>query len=343
MPNPRPTQKQIAVEAGVHYSVVCRALQNHPSIPERTRERIRAIAEKIGYRPDPMLSALAAYRHTRRSPVFQGGLAWLSASNPTFNWRQVPVYAAYMRGASEQAARRGYTILDYDLNAAGMTPRRLAAILRARNVRGILVCPQPQPHTRIDFPWDDFSAVSLGYTMDSPRLHMVTANHFHSTRLIWEKLTALGYQRIGLAVQGDINERIGGHLLAAYLLDQQALPARRRLLPFVAGTSLTQAAFARWLRQHRPDAIITTFYGFPELLTKLRVKVPDDLGVALVFKSSGKDDFAGIDQNVELTGHVALDYLVAMLHRNERGVPATAQRILVEGRWVDGQTVRPVG
>lgn len=340
MQTPRPTQKQIAVEAGVHYSVVCRALQNHPSIPERTRARIRAIAERIGYSPDPMLSALAAYRHTRRPPVFQGGLAWLSASNATFNWRQVPVYSAYMRGAAEQASRRGYSIVDYDLNAEGMTPRRLAGVLRARNVRGILVCPQPEAHTRIDFAWDDFSAVSLGYTMDSPRLHMVTANHFHSTRLIWQKLAALGYRRIGLAVQREINERIGGHLLAAYLLDQQALPPRQRLTPFVAAEPLTLPPFARWLRQNRPDALITTFYGFPDFLTKLRIKVPDDLGVALVFKSSGKDDFSGIDQNVETTGRVALDYLVDMLHRNERGVPATAQRILVEGRWVDGLTVR---
>ena len=47
------------------------ALRNHPRLPLETRERIRSLAEKMGYRPDPFLRALVAYRGKmmpRRNP-----------------------------------------------------------------------------------------------------------------------------------------------------------------------------------------------------------------------------------------------------------------------------------
>src|SRR5687768_2216421 len=104
----RPTQKAIAKLAGVHTSTVCLALKNHPTIPTATCERIQKIAADIGYQPDPMLSALAAYRTTLRPPIFHGQLAWLSISNARFDWRKVGVYVAYMKNAAKQAELHGY-------------------------------------------------------------------------------------------------------------------------------------------------------------------------------------------------------------------------------------------
>jgi DNA-binding LacI/PurR family transcriptional regulator len=318
---------------------VCLALKNHPTIPPATRERIRKIADEVGYQPDPMLTALASYRSALRPAAFHGQLAWLSAATPTFNWRKVPVYAAYMQGAQERARRHGYTLTDYNLTERGMTPARLAGIMEARGVRGVLVCPMPEAHTTLDFPWTKFSAVSLGVTLDQPALHLVTANHYLSLRKIVHELTRLGYRRIGLALPGDLNARVGEHFLAAYLVEQRAMPASCRLAPFLEMPP-TRDGFARWLKRSRPDAIITSNYIFPDFLAQLGRKVPADLGVAVVFKRVAGDDFAGIDQNVRMTGEVAIDLLAAMIQRNETGIPAHAQQTLVEGQWVRGKTVR---
>jgi hypothetical protein len=32
-----------------------------------------------------------------------------------------------------------------------------------------------------------------------------------------------------------------------------------------------------------------------------------------------------------------------MLHRNERGVPAIAQHVLIDGEWIPGKSIRRVG
>src|SRR5688572_12643850 len=341
MQNRRPTQKTIATLAGVHTSTVCLALKNHPTIPAATCERIQKIAADIGYQPDPMLSALAAYRTALRPAVFHGQLAWLSMSNARFDWRKVPVYSAYMQGAAKQAEHHGYTLEDFNLGERGMTLSRLAGIMRARGVRGILVCPMPAAHTVLDFPWANFSAVSLGHTLDSPALNLVAANHHQSLRLIFRQLTQLGYERIGLALPGDLNARVGDHYLAAYLVDQRAVPASRRLTPYLEMPP-SKAGFATWLKKTRPDALITTNYIFPDYLKELGVKVPGDLGVAVVFKRVAGDNFAGIDQNVQRTGEVAMDVLVSMIQRNETGVPSNPLQTQVEGQWIPGETAPPV-
>ena len=62
---PRPTLKDIAKIAGVHESTVSVALRGDKRIPESTQERIKAIADELGYRPNLMARGLANRRtHT---------------------------------------------------------------------------------------------------------------------------------------------------------------------------------------------------------------------------------------------------------------------------------------
>lgn len=337
MENKRPTQKDIATMAGVHTSTVCLALKNHPTIPEATCRRIQAIAAQLGYHPDPMLSALAAYRTALRPAAFHGQLAWLSFSNSRFNWRKVSVYSAYMQGAAQQAQRHGYSLEDYNLGERGMTPARLAGIMRARGVRGILVCPMPEAHMDLKFPWEGFSTVAIGHTVEKPALNLVAANYHQSMRLIFRNLLRLGYRRIGLALPGDLHVRVGEHYLAAYLVEQRAVPAAQRLAPYLEMPP-SKVGFARWFKRARPDALITTNYIFPDYLRELRVEVPGELAVAVVFKRLIGDNFAGIDQKVRRTGEVAVDVLVSMIQRSETGVPADPLQTLVEGHWYAGET-----
>jgi hypothetical protein len=39
-------------------------------------------------------------------------------------------------------------------------------------------------------------------------------------------------------------------------------------------------------------------------------------------------------------GAAAIDYVAGMVHRAERGVPDLPRRLLIDGRWFDGRTVR---
>jgi LacI family transcriptional regulator len=58
----RVTLRQVAAAARCHYSTVSLALRDSPQLPRATRERVQAIARKLGYVPDPMLVSLARFR-----------------------------------------------------------------------------------------------------------------------------------------------------------------------------------------------------------------------------------------------------------------------------------------
>jgi DNA-binding LacI/PurR family transcriptional regulator len=342
MPPSRTTQADVARRAGVHRTTVSLALKDHPRIPAATRKRIHGIAEQLGYAPDPMLSSLVAYRTQKRPVAFHGTLAWLVSSADGFAWRDVPHFRDSYEGAVARARRCGFEFESFDLNAAGMRPGRLAGILRARNISGILVCPQRIPHATLDFPWEKFSAVTFGYGVAEPRLHTVSPAHYLAVRRIMGELWRLGYRRIGLALDGAQNERTDGNNLAAYLVNEHA--AHRPLaVPPLHEPYGNVAALGDWIRRHRPDAIVSGAYYVLDMLRELGISVPEQLGVACPCIPSPDTALAGIFEDWKCLGEIAVDALVAMLNRGERGAPARPQRLHVEGPWIAGRTLRARG
>ncbi len=340
----RVTQQDVARKAGVHRATVSMALKGHPNIPPDTRERILKIAATMGYAPDPMLSALAAYRSRRRPVTFRGTLAWLVNSGYGFDWRDRtlrPHFSDYHEGAVAQAERHGFQIEIFDVNEPGMTPTRQASILAARGIPGILLCPQPRPETNLEFPWANFSAVTFGHSLAAPRLHMVGAAQYRSVRLTVHHLRRLGYRRIGFALDADHDLRTDHNYLAGYLVEEHLAGSRRsHVVPILSTPYPDHGAVGRWLDKHKPDAVVTGNYHFLDVVRALGWRVPADLGVACPLLPSADFELAGVMENSKEMGSVAVDFLIGMIHRQELGVPTNPQRIHVEGRWVPGKTLR---
>ena len=331
----RVTQSDVAKAAKVDPSTVSLALRNHPALPEATRERIQRIAARLGYAPDPMLASLASYRVRLRPAGFHGTLAWLSNWQ---GWRKVPHFRDYFEGAASRAKHFGFELEDFDLAEEGMTPGRMAAVLRARNVSGILVAPWPCSHAGLEFPWDDFSALTFGYTFASPQLHLVTSSHYHATRKLTSILIRRGYRRIGFALSSSHNERVESNYLAGYYVEAHA--AGLEIAPPHDETRSIDA-FRQWIAKHRLDAVITGNFGGIERYRELRIPIPGALGIACPSLADGEGAVSGIRERGVHIGEVAVDMLVGMIHRSERGVPAMPQRILVDGDWHEGETLRP--
>ena len=339
MVTPRTTQADVARKAGVHRTTVSLALKGHPRIPIATRRRVRRAADQLGYVPDPMLSSLVAYRTQKRPAAFHGTLAWLVSSARGFNWKDVPHFRDSYEGALARARRCGFELELFDVHGPGMRPDRLAGILRARNISGVLLCPQRIPRANLDFPWEEFSAVTFGYGVETPKLHTVSPAHYLAVRRIMTELRRLGYRRIGLALDGAQNERTDYNNLAAYLVGEDAAHQAPAVPPFHEPYG-SVAALGKWIRRHRPDAIVSGAYYVLDMLRELEIEVPAELGVACPCIPSSDTALAGIFEDWKCIGEIAVDVLVAMLNRGERGVPDRPQRLHVEGPWVPGKTVR---
>jgi LacI family transcriptional regulator len=72
-----------------------------------------------------------------------------------------------------------------------------------------------------------------------------------------------------------------------------------------------------------------------DMLGALNYLVPQDIGLATLSVLDGNVD-AGIDQNSEEIGKVAVQLLISLINHNERGIPKICREVLVEGVWVNG-------
>lgn len=338
---PRITIRDIAARAGVHFSSVSLALRNSPKLRPELRDKIQAIARDLGYVPDPVLNALNVYRQSRRPARFQSTIAWINNWPVKDEMRSIRSFADYFRGASERARQLGYQIEDFWMHAPGMTPAAASSILRARGVRGLLIGPQPFAHTTLDLDVADFSALAFGYSLQPARLHIVTNHQFQSVVLAVHELQALGYRRIGLCLKEDWDEKVNNHYLGGLLFAQHRMPARRRVSPLLSPES-DRESFVAWFKLHRPDSIIAIDRATRSWVESLGLRVPDDIGLANLNATPSDQWLAGVHQNDRLIGATAMDVLAGMISRNERGVPATPIRTLVEGVWHPGASVRKV-
>lgn len=337
----RPTQLDIARALGVTQATVSLALGNHPRISSHVREHVRAMAERLGYEPDPYLTGLSAHKKQRRQAGFHATLAWITNwPKGGRDWRKISTYVHYHDGAAIRAAELGYRLEHHDLAEPGMTPRRLEQILRAKNIPGLLIAPQPHSGATLDLRLDRFSVVTFGYSLASPRLHMVTNHHFRSTEAIFHTLLSRGYRRPGLVVDEDNDLRSGCIPSSAFLHAQQSLPRERRV-PALIERELTPDRFLRWYRRYKPDAIVALWDVVYPWLIDAGVRVPEETALALRSVREPDGRFAGMWENPRLIGARAVELLIDLVHRGERGVPEIPSCLMIEGTWVDGRTVRP--
>lgn len=348
---PRTTQRDVAKAAGVGRATVSYALKGNPKIPPATREHILSVAAKLEYAPDPMLSSLAVYRSRMRPPTFHGSLAWLVYETELSGedwWRGSPHYCGYFEGASRRTAYHGYKLEEFVLNPATMTSRRAAAILRARNISGLLLCPLPLPNPGVweDFPWQDFSVVALGYTLQQPRMHTVSSAHYQNVRAAMQHLRAKGCQRIGLAIERSTDLRCLSLAFAAHHVEQSIASGWKVGLKTIppcfdynnadyksaSGVRETVQRLCQYVHHHRLDALLITDLYIKNLVDLLRPELPAGLEIAGISLRE-QQNIAGIHEDSEEIGAVAVDFLTGLVQRGERGVPEAPVHTQVEGKW----------
>jgi LacI family transcriptional regulator len=336
---PRPTLRDIARRAGCHYSTVSLALRDHPRIAAETRARVQSVARQLGYQPDAMLAALSVYRQQKRPAASFATIAWLTNHARRQAWRDSACNVDYFNGATARGAERGYRLEQFWLAEPGMSARRLSDILHARGIQGLLLPPQERLCS-IELDWDKFSAVTFGYTLLQPRLHLVSNHEYRTMGTLFAELQRREYRQIGLVDLREHDARVDHNWLAAYLIEQHRLAPGRQLAPLIL-ERWDDARFLGWLREHRPDAIVTKLPEVLPCLERTGLRVPDDVGVAFHSLDEATRHLSGMKKNAWQLGVMAMDLVIDMIHRNERGLPALPHLSMVEGSWVEGRTVRP--
>lgn len=333
--------QDVAREAGVSMMTVSLALRGHSKISEATAERVRKIAEQMGYRPNPLVSALVSdirSRYKMKSPPVIG---FVSSYKERSKWWVNEVSRSYYDGAKARAEKLGFGFELFEMAANDMTPKRLNKILIYRKVCGLICGPVPNNGANLVLDWEAFPAVALGYSMKNPAIHRITHNHYQSMTLTLERLTELGYKRIGMLTSFEAEQRTSDLYLAAIQAYQRRIPASRRI-PYWYRPSrgnLVQSVL-EWVEQCKPDVILdANFNLWDHILEQHQMQHVQDIAYASLSWRASKPEIAGIEQNSFKVGEVAVNALVSQIYANERGVPSTQTISLVNGKWIDGSSV----
>ena len=340
MPDRPKTMSDVARLAGVHPATVSRALRDDPRITPAQRAKIRRVAQKIGYRPNPLVAALMSARRTGRPPVLQGTIGYITKYPRERAAWFARAFGDILPGALRRARLQGYGIEEVNLGDSAITPRRAAEILRARGILGVIVAPLHSVRESPQLDWTQLSTVAIGHLLSAVPVTRVTHHHFHGLNLAARQCRAAGCHRFGLVVQRRVHEKVGKRWVAALLLEQSEQPAARRVPPLILN-ELDEAQFRAWFRRHRPEALLShDFEPIQTWLKRLGCEIPRDVAFVNLDRRARDGDVAGVDQDYAGIGAAAADLLIALLHRNDRGLPDKPATVLLDGTWVDGATLR---
>lgn len=337
--NRAPSIRDVARAAGVHSTTVSLALRNSPRLPEKTRSRIRAIADQLGYRPSPLVAAFIQRRRLLGSDRFQGNLAFIIRSGKKGSRRN---FEQYTKALSLRAGELGFKLDTFDLAEYGDEPRKLEKVLHARGIFGLILAPFPGSHNTLDFSWEHFAVVNLSASLVSPLVDRVEFNHYEGSRLAVQKCEERGYRRVGYLSLTVTDIRTLGRWQGGFLTHIPATKGFKILPPLITTQKEFEAVLAKWLLRHSPDALL----GNRSVLAKavktihaMKRKVGSDIGIVDLNIHRLPSHHAGIHTSRDISCKVAIDVVAGKLYRNEFGIPQIPQTILLPPIWHDGTTL----
>ena len=360
--NGRVTLADIARRAGVHVTTVSLALRNHPSLPITTRERLRALADEMGYTPDPALRALVAYRTRNVIREKHQSLAYVTHWNTRWGWKTAPAHAEFHQGVLNKSRQLGYQLDHFWAGEPGMTHQRLSDILYARGITGLIIAShRREVDVELAFDWPRFTAVKIDYFPHRPNLHNVTNNQSAIVRMAVRNTLEAGYRRVGLVMHRGWDHSVDQAWTAGFLCEQQRIAPKSRIPmclfpepepatewmcegtpdgPIARGMfEVPVELFKQWYDQYRPEVIISKATFVRRALQELGLQVPGDVALVDLFLENTDGTVAGVRQNHHVVGELAVEILVGQLQQGKRGIPDVPTITYVEGTWFDGASL----
>ena len=193
----KPTIKTIAKIAGVSHSTVSRALLNDRRITPATTEKIKKIANDIGYTPNKMARALV----TKTIPLNIGMVVPAMGSNTAYNMDYEYI--------SAEAARRGLSILLGSCNRDIELEKQLCRIMCENHVSALFISPISGNISHIkEICQGKVPVIFIGGKTGTEEEYYITMDYAHGLHVAVDHLYSHGHRDIALAVYSPDNKTI---------------------------------------------------------------------------------------------------------------------------------------
>jgi DNA-binding LacI/PurR family transcriptional regulator len=317
------TMKDIATAVGVSQSTVSRVLSGAPPsvrVADATRERIIAVADQLGFRPNPLARGLRGAR-TMLLGVVVGDIT-------------DPFFPLMIEAVTDAARARGYSVVLGHAHGRGSEAVALRAVLETRNCDAIVVLGDSTDRHRMLAELGEARVPAVSLVRGSRHQEAspsVDVDNRHGIRAAMEYLVSLGHERIayiGAGPYGNFPAR-----RAAYLefMHERGLRVRRGYDQHATNGAQggAEALGALLALPAPPSAVVasTDFLAIGVLNAAYRegLRVPDDLSV------TGFDDLS-------ISGYTIPPLTTVQMPAREMATAAVAAAIaLVDHLPVEGE------
>ena len=271
----RTSLKDLAEELGVSIATVSRALRSSPEIGRDMQQRVKDLAKKLNYRPNPFAQSLR-----KESPKVIG----VVVPNLVTHY-----YAAVLDGIEDEAHRAGYSVISANSHERFEDEAHAIDNFISLHVEGIIACLS---QNTTDYQHYEEIAdmgiplVFFGRTCLTDRFSSVTANGDEAAQQATNHLIETGSRRIAFIGGPNhldmVRRRKHGYLEA---LREKHLPIDRELvlcgkIDYQYALEATEELLKR---ENRPDAIlafndIITFAAFTAI-KNCGLRIPEDVAL----------------------------------------------------------------
>ncbi len=336
----RVTLKDVADNLGLSVAAVSLSLRGKGNLSPETREKIRAVSQKMGYIPNPLLSSLARRKFSATSAREDRIPIALLVPQPV-SGSQSEDQRIYLDKAKERADSIGYQIHLYDYDKAGKQ-KGFSRQLYARGVQGIIISPKANELSLPELEWEKFSVVMVGNVRVPYPFHHISADYFESLERLQTIAHSYGYKRIGWALMLHQPMITDDHLRLAALryLNDKAPTEQRVPLHIQEGFDLKESIM-EWFREYKPDIVVGFHAGIEWLLRNRGVKIPKESAFACMLHRYNEDEgrqgiIAGMDYLEDRLLEAALFQLDHQIRNRMLGIDQETKLTLIRTIWHNG-------
>lgn len=299
------TIKDVAKKAGVATSTVSRTIQDHASISEKTKKKVRVVMEELGYRPN--LTARGLVKQNSRTigvilPVSNGDVF------------QNPFFLEMIRGISKACNEKKYMVA----LASGTTEDELLSSIetmaKGGRADGFIVLYSKKDDAIIEYLHAEklhYAMIGKPYKYENDMLFVDNDNQLAGKDAA-NYLIHLNHTRIAY-IGGDYNQMVTTERLIGYrqALTEAQLEVKTDyiLSDTIEEKEYRQMVTALFLAENRPTAIVASddlvAMSVSYLLKTIGLTVPDDVSII----SFNNSIFAEKTQPALTSIDVHIDYL----------------------------------
>lgn len=318
---------------------VSMALRDHPRVAPETRERIKEIAKRQGYTPDPNLTELMRYLRKRDISKEEPVIAILNPKRAPLS-KLCKDSLLIREGVKKRAEELGFKTEDFWLHEPGMRLKRIVQILETRGIRGIVVLPVENLHDVFSLPEENFTGVATCGVAAKLGYNQVHPHFYQSMHMGVSSLMEQGFKRIGFCITDSEDER-SNHLYQSYLLwHQNNTPAKNRV-PILSSDEITKDALIKWVKKGKPDVVLSPNIEHYKWLKEAGIRIPEDLSFAALAPAMDETgEIAQVRIGFRKIGATAVDLLKSKLANEHVGPLHNPAVTLIRGEWVDGKSVK---